>query len=386
MAGLVTDEHGKTVEDARGEVIRGREVIEFACGIPQLLKGDYSDQVSTGVDSYAFRQPLGVCAGITPFNFPVMVPMWMHPVAIACGNTFILKPSERDPSAANLVADLYAEAGLPAGVFNVVHGDRVAADALVEHPGIAAVSFVGSTPVARHIHQRASATGKRVQALGGAKNHAVVLPDADIRDAARQITAAAYGSAGQRCMAISAVVAVGAAGDALVPLLAEQARALRVGDGRSPGTDVGPVVTAAARDRVRVATLPDWPSVPTPVGKVLIACATPAGADDLAAAVTGAALPVTLIASENTYVELLPVNSDKGDALRWLAPYRRVPLAGVAAIGDNPNDIPMLRAAGLGVAVGDGHPAVRAAAGLIVGPCAGGAVADLVEYGDRAMI
>ncbi|HEX8347422.1 MAG TPA: CoA-acylating methylmalonate-semialdehyde dehydrogenase [Actinoplanes sp.] len=246
----ITDEHGKVLEDARGEVVRGREVIEFACGIPQLLKGDYSDQVSTGVDSYAFRQPLGVCAGITPFNFPVMVPMWMHPVAIACGNTFIHKPSERDPSAANLVAQLYADAGLPDGVFNVVHGDKEVVDAILDHPGIAAVSFVGSTPVARYIHQRATGTGKRVQALGGAKNHAVVLPDADLEDAARQITAAAYGSAGQRCMAISAVVAVGAAGDALVPLLAEHARAIRMGDGRAPDSELGPVITAAARDRV----------------------------------------------------------------------------------------------------------------------------------------
>jgi malonate-semialdehyde dehydrogenase (acetylating)/methylmalonate-semialdehyde dehydrogenase len=250
LAGLIADEHGKVMADARGEVVRGREVVEFACGIPHLLKGAYSDQVSGGVDSYSFRQPLGVCAGITPFNFPVMVPMWMHPIAIACGNTFVLKPSERDPSASNLVARLYAEAGLPDGVFNVVHGDKVAVDALLDHPDVAAVSFVGSTPVARYIHQRASAAGKRVQALGGAKNHAVVLPDADLDDAAQQISAAAYGSAGQRCMAISAVVAVGTAADPLVERLAAQASAIRVGPGRDPASEMGPVVTAEARERI----------------------------------------------------------------------------------------------------------------------------------------
>jgi malonate-semialdehyde dehydrogenase (acetylating)/methylmalonate-semialdehyde dehydrogenase len=250
LARLITAEHGKTLADARGEVIRGREVVEFACGIPQLLKGAYSDQVSTGVDSYSTRAPLGVCVGITPFNFPVMVPLWMHPIAIACGNAFVLKPSERDPSAANLIAALYAEAGLPAGVFNVVHGDRTTVDALLEHPGVAAVSFVGSTPVARYVHARASATGKRVQALGGAKNHAVVLPDADLRDAARQIAGAAYGSAGQRCMAISAVVAVGDIADALVELLADEARAIVVGPGDNPGSHMGPVITADAKQRV----------------------------------------------------------------------------------------------------------------------------------------
>jgi malonate-semialdehyde dehydrogenase (acetylating)/methylmalonate-semialdehyde dehydrogenase len=250
LARLIADEHGKVLEDARGEVVRGREVVEFACGIPQLLKGSYSDQVSTDVDSYSFRQPLGVCAGITPFNFPVMVPMWMHPIAIACGNTFVLKPSERDPSASDLVASLYADAGLPDGVFNVVHGDRVAVDALLEHPDVAAVSFVGSTPVARHVHERASVTGKRVQALGGAKNHAVVLPDADLDHAAAQITAAAYGSAGQRCMAISAVVAVGEAGDALVSRLADRATVIRVGPGREPTSEMGPVVTADAQTRI----------------------------------------------------------------------------------------------------------------------------------------
>ena len=250
LARTITAEHGKVLDDARGEITRGREVIDFACGIPQLLKGDYSDQVSTGVDSYSFRQPLGVCAGIAPFNFPVMVPMWMHPIAIACGNTFVLKPSERDPSASNLIAELYAEAGLPAGVFNVVHGAKEAVDRLLEHPDVAAVSFVGSTPVARYVHQRASAAGKRVQALGGAKNHAVVLPDADLADAARQITAAAYGSAGQRCMAISAVVAVGPTADELVGLLAQRAREVRVGSGDAPGSDMGPVITADARDRI----------------------------------------------------------------------------------------------------------------------------------------
>src|SRR6201986_2475970 len=206
---LVADEHGKVVSDAKGEVIRGLEVVEYACGIPTLLKGEFSEQVSTDVAAYSFRQPLGVCAGIPPFNFPAMVPMWMHPVAIACGNPFVLKPSERDPSVSNLIAELYAQAGLPAGVFNVVHGDKVAVDALLEHPGVDAISFVGSTPIARYVHARATAHGKRVQALGGAKNHAVVLPDADLDFAATQLTAAGYGSAGQRCMAISAVVAVG---------------------------------------------------------------------------------------------------------------------------------------------------------------------------------
>ncbi|MFG1777874.1 CoA-acylating methylmalonate-semialdehyde dehydrogenase [Micromonospora sp. NPDC049048] len=250
LARLVTAEHGKTIEDARGEVIRGREVIEFACGIPQLLKGAYSDQVSTGIDSYSLRAPLGVCAGITPFNFPVMVPMWMHPIAIACGNTFVLKPSERDPSASNLVAQLYADAGLPDGVFNVVHGGKPAVDALLDHPDVAAVSFVGSTPIARYVHQRAAASGKRVQALGGAKNHAVVLPDADLAEAARQITSAAYGSAGQRCMAISAVVAVGTAGDELIELLAREASTIVVGPGDQASSQMGPVITSEARERV----------------------------------------------------------------------------------------------------------------------------------------
>jgi len=250
LSGIVADEHGKVLSDARGEVIRGLEVVEFAGGIPTLLKGEYSEQVSTGVDAYSFRQPLGVCAGITPFNFPAMVPMWMHPIAIATGNTFLLKPSERDPSLSNVMARLYAEAGLPDGVFNVVHGDKVAVDAILDHRDIAAVSFVGSTPIARYVHQRASQAGKRVQALGGAKNHAVVLPDADIEFAANHITAAGYGSAGQRCMAISAVVAVGDAGDALVAQLREKAGEVTVGPARDQASEMGPVVTAEARDRI----------------------------------------------------------------------------------------------------------------------------------------
>jgi malonate-semialdehyde dehydrogenase (acetylating) / methylmalonate-semialdehyde dehydrogenase len=250
IARVISDEHGKVFSDAKGEVIRGMEVVEFACGIPQVLKGEYSEQVSTDVDAYSFRQPLGVCAGITPFNFPAMVPMWMHPLAIATGNTFVLKPSERDPSAANLIADLYADAGLPDGVFNVVHGDKVAVDALLDHPDVAAVSFVGSTPIARYVHQRAAANAKRVQALGGAKNHAVVLPDADMDFAADHITAAGYGSAGQRCMAISAVVAVGNAGDAIVAKLRERADNVVVGPGNDAASDMGPVVTPQARQRI----------------------------------------------------------------------------------------------------------------------------------------
>ncbi len=250
LAELLADEHGKVVSDAKGEVIRGLEVVEYACGIPTLLKGEFSEQVSTDVDAYSFRQPLGVCAGITPFNFPVMVPMWMHPVAIAAGNTFVLKPSERDPSASNFIARLYAEAGLPEGVFNVVHGDKAAVDAILDHPDIAAVSFVGSTPIAKYVHQRASQAGQRVQALGGAKNHAVVLPDADMEFAANHITAAGYGSAGQRCMAISAVVAVGDAGDALVARLKAKAEEVTVGPGREVSSDMGPVVTPQARDRI----------------------------------------------------------------------------------------------------------------------------------------
>jgi malonate-semialdehyde dehydrogenase (acetylating)/methylmalonate-semialdehyde dehydrogenase len=250
LARIVASEHGKVVDDAKGEIIRGMEVVEYACGLPELLKGEYSDQVSTGVDAFSFRQPLGVCAGITPFNFPVMVPMWMHPMAIACGNTFVLKPSERDPSASNLIAELWAEAGLPDGVFNVVHGDKVAVDALLDHPGVDAVSFVGSTPIAGYVYERGTAAGKRVQALGGAKNHAVVMPDADLDFAANHLTAAGFGSAGQRCMAISVAVAVGSAGDALVERLQRKALEVKVGPGLDPESEMGPVVTAQARERI----------------------------------------------------------------------------------------------------------------------------------------
>jgi malonate-semialdehyde dehydrogenase (acetylating) / methylmalonate-semialdehyde dehydrogenase len=250
LAAAITDEHGKVLSDAAGEVQRGLEVVEFACGIPQLLKGEYSDQVSTGVDSFSFRQPLGVVAGITPFNFPAMVPMWMFPMAIACGNTFVLKPSERDPSASLLMAQMWAEAGLPAGVFNVLQGDKVAVDGLLDHPDVAAVSFVGSTPIARYVHGRATANGKRVQALGGAKNHAIVLPDADLEFASDHLAAAAYGSAGERCMAISATIAVGSAGDDLIDVLDRRSRAVRVGPGRDAGTDMGPIVTQASKDRI----------------------------------------------------------------------------------------------------------------------------------------
>jgi malonate-semialdehyde dehydrogenase (acetylating)/methylmalonate-semialdehyde dehydrogenase len=250
LAEIISDEHGKVLSDAAGEVQRGLEVIEFACGIPTLLQGSYSDQASSGVDVFSFREPLGVCAGITPFNFPAMVPMWMYPVAIACGNTFLLKPSERDPSASNYIAGLWAEAGLPDGVFNVVHGDKEVVDAILHHPGIAAVSFVGSTPIARYIHEEASRTGKRVQALGGAKNHAIVLPDADLDFAAQHLTAAAFGSAGERCMAISAAVAVGGAGDALMDLVQRKAAEVVVGPGRDPRSEMGPVVTAASKERI----------------------------------------------------------------------------------------------------------------------------------------
>lgn len=250
LAGVISAEHGKVRSDAAGEVARALDVIEFACGIPQLLKGEFSDQVSTGIDTLTVHRPVGVCAGITPFNFPVMVPGWMHPIAIACGNSFILKPSERDPSVSTMVAELYQRAGLPDGVFTVVNGDRGAVEAICDHPGIAAVSFVGSTPIARQVHQRASAAGKRVQALGGAKNHAVVLPDADLDFAADQISSAGYGSAGQRCMALSAVVAVGDRADDLVDRLATRARSVVVGPGDAPDSQMGPLVTAAARDRV----------------------------------------------------------------------------------------------------------------------------------------
>ncbi|MQM26070.1 CoA-acylating methylmalonate-semialdehyde dehydrogenase [Glycomyces albidus] len=271
LARLVSAEHGKVVDDARGEIVRGREIVEYACGIAEALKGSYSDQVSGGVDVFNFRRPLGVCAGITPFNFPIMVPMWMHPMAIATGNTFVLKPSERDPSVSNLVAELYAEAGLPDGVFNVVHGDKAAVDAILDHPGIAAVSFVGSTPIAKYVHERATATGKRVQALGGAKNHAVVLPDADLEFAADHLTAAAFGSAGQRCMAISVGVAVGDAGDALVEVLKRKAEAVKVGPGDDPASEMGPVVTAASRERITalVASGIDQGAVPVVDGRGL---------------------------------------------------------------------------------------------------------------------
>ena len=250
IAELITDEHGKVLADARGEVQRGLEVVEFACGIPHLMKGEYSDQVSTGVDTFSFREPLGVVAGITPFNFPAMVPMWMYPVAIACGNSFVLKPSERDPSPSLLVADLWKQAGLPDGVFTVVNGDKEAVDALLDDSLVAAVSFVGSTPIARYIHQRGSANGKRVQALGGAKNHAIVLPDADVDFAADHLAAAAFGSAGERCMAISATVAVGGAGDAVVKAVSARAEAVKVGNGRDAASEMGPVITRQAQERI----------------------------------------------------------------------------------------------------------------------------------------
>jgi malonate-semialdehyde dehydrogenase (acetylating)/methylmalonate-semialdehyde dehydrogenase len=250
LARVISSEHGKVLADAKGEVIRGQEVVEYACGVAQLLKGEYSDQVSTDIDAFSFRQPLGVCAGITPFNFPIMVPMWMHPMAIATGNTFVLKPSERDPSVSNLIAALYAEAGLPDGVFNVVHGDKVAVDALLDHPDVAAVSFVGSTPIAQYVFERANGAGKRVQALGGAKNHAVVLPDADVEFAANHLTAAGYGSAGQRCMAISVAVAVGDVAEPLIERLRQKALEVSVGPGLEPGSDMGPIITAQSRDRI----------------------------------------------------------------------------------------------------------------------------------------
>jgi malonate-semialdehyde dehydrogenase (acetylating)/methylmalonate-semialdehyde dehydrogenase len=250
LAARITAEHGKVLADALGEVARGIEVVEFACGIPHLLAGDHSEQVSTDTDSYSIRQPLGVVAGITPFNFPAMVPMWMFPIAIACGNAFILKPSERDPSTAILIAELWRDAGLPDGVFNVVHGDREAVDALLVHPGVAAVSFVGSTPVARHVYATAAEHGKRVQALGGAKNHMVVLPDADLDIAADAAVSAGFGSAGERCMAISVVVAVDPVGDDLVARIVDRIAGLRIADGTEPDADMGPLVTREHRDRV----------------------------------------------------------------------------------------------------------------------------------------
>ena len=250
IAGILTREHGKVLADARGEVTRGLEIVEFACGIPQLLKGEYSDAVGRGIDSWSLRQPVGVCAGITPFNFPAMVPMWMFPVAIACGNTFILKPSEKDPGCPMRLAELLTEAGAPPGVLNVVNGDREAVDTLLTDPGVDAISFVGSTPVAEHVFRTGSNHGKRVQALGGAKNHMVVMPDADPIGAAHALAGAAYGSAGERCMAISVAVAVGNAGDRLVEALKKELAAIRVLPGTAEGADMGPLVTREHLDRV----------------------------------------------------------------------------------------------------------------------------------------
>lgn len=251
LARLITAEHGKTLGDAAGSIQRGLEVIEFACGIPQLLQGEASREVGSGIDCQSLREPLGVCAGITPFNFPAMVPLWMFPVAIACGNSFVLKPSERTPSCAVRLAELMSEAGLPPGVLNVLHGDREAVDELLRHPDVAAVSFVGSTPVARHVYAGCAQAGKRVQALGGAKNHLLVMPDADMAQAADALVAAAYGSAGERCMAISVAVAVGSASDALREALLPRIRALRLGPGTQPEVDIGPLITAQHLERVR---------------------------------------------------------------------------------------------------------------------------------------
>jgi malonate-semialdehyde dehydrogenase (acetylating) / methylmalonate-semialdehyde dehydrogenase len=250
LAALITAEHGKVASDAAGEVARGLEVVEFACGIPHLLKGGYSENVSTGVDAYSIRQPVGVCAGITPFNFPAMVPMWMFPIALACGNTFVLKPSEKDPSASLLLAELLAEAGLPDGAFNVVHGDKTAVTALLTHPDVRAVSFVGSTPIARYVYETGTSHGKRVQALGGAKNHMVVLPDADLDLAADAAVNAGFGSAGERCMAISVVVAVDPIGDELVAKIGSRIAGLTVGPGTDESAQMGPLVTRDHRDRV----------------------------------------------------------------------------------------------------------------------------------------
>jgi len=250
LANLIAAEHGKTKPDARGEVQRGLETVEFACGISQLLKGDSSLQVSTGVDLISVREPLGVVACITPFNFPAMVPLWMTPIALACGNSVILKPSEKDPSASNLLAELYGRAGVPSGVFNVIHGDRVAVERLIEHPDVAALSFVGSTPVARAIYEGGTRHGKRVQALGGAKNHMLVLPDADMDLAADGAVSAAYGSAGERCMAISVVVAVGNTADRLLPKIQERIAKLKIGSAEDPEAEMGPLITAEHRDKV----------------------------------------------------------------------------------------------------------------------------------------
>jgi malonate-semialdehyde dehydrogenase (acetylating)/methylmalonate-semialdehyde dehydrogenase len=250
LAAMITAEHGKVFTDAQGEVTRGIDIVEFACGIPQLLKGDYTDQVSTGIDNWTLRQPLGVVAGITPFNFPCMVPMWMFPVALACGNAFILKPSERDPSPSLFMADLLKQAGLPDGVFNVVQGDKVAVDALLTHPDVKALSFVGSTPIAQYIYETGAHHGKRVQALGGAKNHMVVMPDADIDQAVDGLIGAGYGSAGERCMAISVAVLVGDIGDKIVPKLAERAKALKIKNPMELDAEMGPIVTQQAKERI----------------------------------------------------------------------------------------------------------------------------------------
>jgi len=250
LAGMITAEHGKVFSDAQGEVTRGIDIVEFACGIPQLLKGDYTEQVSTGIDNWTVRQPLGVVAGITPFNFPCMVPMWMYPVAIACGNAFVLKPSERDPSPSIFMAELLDQAGLPRGIFNVVQGDKVAVDALLAHKDVKAVSFVGSTPIARYIYETGARHGKRVQALGGAKNHMVVMPDANLEQAVDALVGAAYGSAGERCMAVSIAVLVGDIADRIVPLLAERATRLVVKNGMAGDAEMGPLVTADAKSRV----------------------------------------------------------------------------------------------------------------------------------------
>jgi malonate-semialdehyde dehydrogenase (acetylating) / methylmalonate-semialdehyde dehydrogenase len=250
IAAVITAEHGKVFSDAQGEVMRGIDVVEFACGIPQLLKGDFTDQVSTAIDNWTLRQPLGVVAGVTPFNFPCMVPCWMFPMAIAAGNTFVLKPSERDPSASLIMAELLKQAGLPDGVFNVVQGDRTAVDALLEHPQVKALSFVGSTPIARRLYARGAELGKRIQALGGAKNHLVVMPDADLEQAVDGLIGAAYGSAGERCMAISVAVLVGDVADRIIPILAQRAKTLRVGNGMDADVEMGPVVTRQALERI----------------------------------------------------------------------------------------------------------------------------------------
>ena len=251
LAAALTQEHGKVFSDAQGEVTRGIDIVEFACGIPQLLKGDYTDQVSTDIDNWTMRQPLGVVAGITPFNFPCMVPMWMFPMAIACGNTFVLKPSERDPSVTLLMAELLKQAGLPDGVFNVVQGDKVAVDTLLEDPDVKALSFVGSTPIAQYIYQTGASHGKRVQALGGAKNHMVVMPDANIDAAVDGLIGAAYGSAGERCMAISVAVLVGDVADKIMPRLEQRTKTLKIGNGMEADAEMGPVITQAACDRVQ---------------------------------------------------------------------------------------------------------------------------------------